>query len=66
MALTKTQKHLIVSLRILGIDSDTTLGIVSALPYPKQQDAIMNWLCEHKGITTSKILKQVALLADNP
>ena len=66
MALTNTQKHLIVGLRILGIDSDTTLGIVSALPDPKQQDAIMNWLCEHKGLTTSKILKQVTFLANNP
>lgn len=37
MALTKLQKHLIVGLRIFGVENDAIVGIVSAMESEEQQ-----------------------------
>ena len=60
MALTDAQKHLIIGLRIFGVEKDAIYGIVEALPEHAQQDALMEWMCDHREATTSDILKQVA------
>ena len=64
MALTEAQKHLIVGLRIFGVERDAIIGIVSALQKPEQQDAMMEWMCEHEGATTSEILRKTAELVN--
>lgn len=64
MELSQAQKHLIVGLRIFGVEKDAIVGIVSALPKPEQLDAMMEWMCEHEGASTPEILKKVAELAE--
>ena len=60
MELTMAQKHLIAGLRLFGVEKDAIVGILSALPQPKQQDEMMEWMCEHEGASTAEILKKVA------
>ena len=66
MALTKAQKHLIAGLNIFGVEKDAIVGIVLTLERPEQQDALMEWMCQHRGATTAEILRQTALLAKQP
>ena len=42
------------------MEKDAIYGIVEALPEHAQQDALMEWMCDHREATTSDILKQVA------
>ena len=65
MALTEAQKHLIVGLRIFGVEKDAIVGIVSALPRPEQLDEMMEWMCEHEGASTSAILRKVAEIVNS-
>ena len=62
MALTQAQKHLIAGLKLFGVEKDAIVGIVSTLKKPAQQDAMMEWMCEHEGATTADILKKTAEL----
>ena len=63
MALTEAQKYLIIGLRILGVEKDAIHGILSALPQKRQQDDLMEWMCDHREATTPEILKKVAEIA---
>ena len=63
MSLTPAQKHLITGLILFGIEKDAILGIVSALPEPEQQDAMMEWMCDHWGASTAEVLKKTSELA---
>ena len=63
MQLTEAQKHLIRGLLIFGVEKDAIVGIVSILKEPEQQDAMMEWMSEHEGATTSEILRKTAELA---
>ena len=60
MELSEAQKHLILGLRIFGVEKDAIYGIVSALSEPEQQDEMMEWMCDHRNATTAQILKEVA------
>ena len=42
------------------MEKDAIYGIIEALPEDEQQDALMEWMCDHREATTSDILKQVA------
>lgn len=55
MELTMAQEHLIAGLHIFGVETDAIVGIVSVLKTPEQQDAMMEWMCEHRGATTPEI-----------
>ena len=60
MELTNIQKHLIIGLQIFNVEEDAIVGIVSAMKTDEQQCALMEWMAEHEGATTSEILKIVA------
>lgn len=62
MALTPAQKHLIDGLHIFGVEKDAILCIVLALETPEQQDAMMEWMCEHRDATTEDFLKKTVEL----
>ena len=60
MELTNIQKHLIIGLEIFNVEKAAIVGIVSAMETEEQQCALMEWMVEHEGATTSEILKVVA------
>lgn len=60
MELTNIQKHLIVGLRIFGVEKDAIVGIVSAMETEKQQCSLMEWMSEKEGAKTPEILIKVA------
>lgn len=60
MELTNIQKHLIVGLRIFGVEKDAIVGIVSAMETEEQQCALMEWMAENERAKTPEILKKVA------
>ena len=60
MELTNIQKHMIVGLKIFNVEKDAIVGIVAAMETEEQQCALMEWMAEHEGATTSEILKIVA------
>ena len=60
--LTMAQEHLIAGLHIFGVETDAIVGIVSVLKTPEQQDAMMEWMCEHRGATTPEILRKTVEL----
>lgn len=60
MELTNIQKHLIIGLEIFNVEKAAIVGIVSAMETEEQQCALMEWMAEHEGATTSEILKVVA------
>ena len=65
MELTKAQKHLIDGLKIFGVEKDAIIGIMLTLEKPEQQDAMMEWMCKHKGASTSDILGKTAELVNS-
>jgi hypothetical protein len=54
---------LIDGMKIFGVEKDAIIGIMLALEKPEQQDAMMEWMCEHEGASTAEILKKTADLA---
>ena len=60
MRLSEAQKHLIIGLKIFGVEKDAIPGIVMSLPKPEQLDALMEWMCGVRAANTSEILGKVA------
>ena len=62
MELTWAQKHLIAGLNLFGVEKDAIIGIMLVLKETEQQYAMMEWMSEHEGASTSEILKKTAEL----
>ena len=59
MELSPAQKHLIKWLRYYGIEKDAIVGIVASLEKPEQLDKMMEWMSEHRELTTQEALRKL-------
>ena len=58
MAFTKTEKHLVIGLKLFGLTEENQRAIFLALQTEKQQRTLVDYMMEHLSASEQDILKE--------
>ena len=64
VTLTQAQQHLIRWLKVMKVEKDEMIGIMSLLKTPAQRDEMMKWLTHNQKATPTEILKKAIEFSD--